>query len=263
MGLTRERLYRTQGLILHRTNFGEADRLLTVFTPQLGRLRLLAKGARKPKSRKSGHVEPFTHVNLLIARGRDLDIVSQAEVLEPFRVLREDLGRVSLAYYVGELVSSFTEEGDENLPLFELTLATLSRLCSASDLSLALRFFELRAMGLLGYQPELFFCVTCRAKLEPVANYYSSSSGGVVCASHGEGTGDAIPLALPVFKVLRFMQTRDWDQVAALRIKPNTHRELESVLQRYIVYVLERRLRSVEFVHRLRRETRPVWAATD
>jgi DNA repair protein RecO (recombination protein O) len=252
--MERERLYRTDGLILHRTDFGEADRLLTVFSPHLGRLRLLAKGARKVTSRKAGHVEPFTYVHLLVARGRNLDIVSQVETLEAFRLLREDLERTSQAYYLAELVSSFVEEGDENPLLFDLTLSTLARLCEARDRLLAMRFFELRSLGLVGYQPQLHFCVECRRQLEPVTNYFHPASGGILCPRHGEALRKAEPLALPTLKVLRYMQTHPWDQVAVLRLKPDTHLDVEAVLQRYIVYLLERRLKSVDFIYRLRRE---------
>jgi DNA repair protein RecO (recombination protein O) len=252
----RERLYRTEALILHRTDFGEADRLLNVFTPHLGRLRLLAKGVRKPTSRKAGHVEPFSHVNLLVARGKTLDIVSQAEVIEPFRPLHEDLERASMAYYVAELVASFTEEHDENAPLFDLTRATCARLCEERDMLLVLRFFEMRALGFLGYQPQLHFCVACQAQLDPVINYFEPASGGVLCPRHGEGVESAVPLGLPTFKVLRYLQTRPWEQVITLRLRPETHLDVEAVLQRFIVYVLERRLKSVDFIYRLRREAR-------
>jgi DNA repair protein RecO (recombination protein O) len=252
--MERERLYRTEALILHRTDFGEADRLLNVYTPRLGRLRLLAKGVRKPSSRKAGHVEPFTHVNLLVARSKTLDIVSQAEIVEPFRRLHEQLERASLAYYVAELITGFTEEHDENAPLFDLIHATLARLCDVRDPLLALRYFELRALGLLGYQPQLHFCVACQAPLEPVTNYFDPGAGGVLCPRHGEGVRTALPLALPTFKVLRYMQTQPWDKVAGFQLKPETHLDVEAVLQRFIVHVLERRLKSVEFIHRLRRE---------
>jgi DNA repair protein RecO (recombination protein O) len=90
--------------------------------------------------------------------------------------------------------------------------------------------------------------------LEPVTNYFDPSAGGVLCPRHGEGVNTALPLALPTFKVLRYMQTQLWEQVAGLYLKPETHLDLESVLQRFLVYVLERRLKSVEFIHRLRRE---------
>jgi DNA repair protein RecO (recombination protein O) len=252
--MDRERLYRTDGLILHHSNFGEADRLLTVFTPRLGRLRLIAKGARKPTSRKAGHVEPFTYVHMLVARGRNLDIVSQVETLESFRPLRHDLERASQAYYLAELINSCIEEGDENPALFDLALGTLARLCEARDRALALRFFELRCLGLVGYRPQLHFCVECQTQLEPVTNYFYPPAGGVLCPRHGEAVKGAEPLAMPTFKVLRYMQIHSWDEVSALYLKPETHLDLETVLQRYIVYLLERRLKSVEFIQRLRRE---------
>ncbi|MGC8878117.1 MAG: DNA repair protein RecO [Anaerolineae bacterium] len=252
--MERERLYRTEALILHRTDFGEADRLLHVLTPRLGRLRLLAKGVRKLSSRKAGHVELFTHVNLLVARGSTFDIVSQAEVLEPFRQLHEDLERASMAYYVGELVIRFTEEQDENAPLFHLTLNTFDRLCTARDPLLALRFFELHTLELTGYRPQLYFCVACQRHLEPVLNYFSPPLGGVLCPRHKGQAEHMTPLTLPTFKVLRYMQTESWEQVATLRLNSEIHMELESHLRDFIVHVLERQLKSVEFIHRLRRE---------
>jgi len=250
----RERLYRTEALILHRTEFGEADRLLHVFTPHLGRLRLLAKGVRKLSSRKAGHVELFTHVNLLVARGSTFDIVSQAEVLEPFRQLHEDLERASMAYYVGELVTRFTEEQDENAPLFYLTMSTFDRLCTARDPLLALRFFELHTLELTGYRPQLYFCVACQRRLEPVLNYFSPPLGGVLCPRHKGQVEHMTPLTLPTFKVLRYMQTESWEQVATLRLNSEIHMELESHLRDFIVHVLERQLKSVEFINHLRRE---------
>src|SRR5437870_10329790 len=97
--MTRERVYRVDAVILKRSDMGEADRLLTIFTPSLGKVRVIAKGVRKIQSRKSGHVELFTHVNLLIARGRNLDIVTQAETIEPYLALRGDLERTAYAFY--------------------------------------------------------------------------------------------------------------------------------------------------------------------
>ena len=250
----RDRLYRTEGLVLQHREFGEADRLLVVLTPHLGQLRLLAKGARKLTSKKAGHVEPLTHVNLLVARGQNLDIVSQAETAEAYGRLHADLDRLSLACYVAELVACFTEEGEECPELFQLVLDTLARLEDSRDGLLVVRHFELAALRLLGYEPQLFFCVSCQAKLEPVTNYFLPSGGGMACPRHGEGLAEATAVSLPAFKALRYLQTRHWQQVADLSLPPATHVEIESVLQRFIVYLLERRVKSVEFVQRLRRE---------
>ena len=250
----RERLYRTEAIILRRSDFGEADRLLTFFTPRLGKLRAVAKGARKPSSRKSGHLELFSHTRLLLAKGRNLDIVTQAETVEPFLPLREDLLRTTYAYHAAELVDRFVGVEDENRPVFDLLLAVFGWLGQADDLALAARFFELHLLAALGYQPQFFLCVHCQARIEPAINFFHPGEGGVLCPRCGEGRSGAMPLSLNALKVLRFLQTRDYDTIRLLRVRPPLQAELENVMLHYIRYILERDLKSVDFLQHLRRQ---------
>jgi DNA repair protein RecO (recombination protein O) len=263
----RTRVYRTEAIVLRHSDFGEADRLLSVFTPHLGKVRLLAKGIRKPASRKAGHLELFTRTQLLIARGRNLDIVTQAQTVEPYLPLRQDLWRMSHAYYVGELVDSFGEEQAENEPLYTLLCQALGWICTSDDLALTMRFFELRLLSLVGYQPQLFQCLHCKAPLEPVVNYFSAEEGGMVCPRCAEnqprqerGTEyrrGMRPIALGSLKALRYLQTRGYEECIRLQLQLSTRAEVEEVLQQYLVYVLERRLKSVEFMHLLRGQGAP------
>jgi DNA repair protein RecO (recombination protein O) len=263
----RERVYRTEAIVLRRTDFGEADRLLTVFTPHRGKLRLIAKGARKPTSRKSGHVELFSYGQLLVAVGRDLDIVTQAETLEPFLLLHEDLLRTTYAYYVAELADAFTAERDENRPLFDLLKDALGWLCAvdggasalpvqelAEVLPLVALYYELHLLGLVGYQPQLFVCGSCKKSLEPEVNYLSAAEGSVFCRKCGYGRVGTIELSVNGLKVLRFLQTREWETCRLLRLSPATRAEVERTIHHYITYHLERKLKSVDFIHRLRRQ---------
>jgi DNA repair protein RecO (recombination protein O) len=250
-----DRLYRTDALILRRSDFGEADRLLTVFTPERGKLRLLAKGVRKTTSRKAGHVELFMLTDMLIAQGRTWDIISQAEIVEPYRGLRDDLDKTSHAYYLAELVDRFTEEHDANQPLFELLAVTLAHLSHTDDAFIALRYFELHLLSLTGFQPQLHFCVVCNEALEPVENYFHFADGGALCPKHGQVRPHAEPIPLPVLKVLRFLQTEPWEKVSRLQLTPTTRQQVETLLLGYITFLLERRLKSVDFLKKLRRET--------
>ena len=252
--MSRERLYRTEAIILRRSDFGEADRLLTFFTPHRGKLRAVAKGARKPTSRKSGHLELFCHTRLLLARGRNLDIVTQAETVEPFLPLREDLLRTTYAYYAAELVDRFLGDEDENRPVFDLLLSVFGWLGQADDLALAARFFELRLLALVGYQPQFFQCVSCQTQIEPAINFFHPGEGGVLCPRCGEGRSEASPLSLNALKVLRFLQTRDYDTIRLLRVRPLLHTALEAIMLHYITYTLERDLKSVDFLRHLRRQ---------
>jgi len=259
----RERLYRTDAVILRRHDVGEADRLLTLYTPNRGKLRVIAKGARKPSSRKAGHLELFMHSSLLIAKGQNLDLITQAETIHGYRALREDLERLTQAHYVAELLDHLCTEGQESKLTFDLLVATLQRLCETHDLLLTTRIYELRLLALEGYQPQLFRCVGCGETIQPVVNYFDPSQGGVLCPRCGEGpsvrhSGNRLvrPVSVNTLKVLRYLQTHNYAQNRRLRLKPSTHRYLESVMLHYITYVLERDLKSVGFLHRLRKEKR-------
>jgi DNA repair protein RecO (recombination protein O) len=259
--MVRERLYRVQAIVLKRTDYGEADRLLTLLTPNLGKLRAIAKGVRKPTSRKSGHLELFTHTHLLLAKGKQLDIITQADTLDAFLPLRENLERVGYAYYLAELVDKFAEEGVENRALFDLLLDAFAALGeTTNDPEVLARFFELRVLQYAGYRPQLFTCVHCGKTIEPTENYFSVEAGGVLdpecvhtrraqLAGHAH---DAQVIPLNALKLLRYLQTREWTAVRGLRVPSETMAEAEAVMLRYITYHLERNLKSVAFLHELK-----------
>ncbi len=259
----RDRLYRVEAIILRRMDFGEADRLLTLLTPNLGKVRAIAKGARKPSSRKSGHVELFSHSTLLLAKGRELDIITQAETIEAFMSLRDSLERLGYAYYLGELVDRFSEEGNENTLLFELLLHALRWLEDESvPPDLLARFFELRLLQNVGYRPQLFHCVNCGVPIEPMENLFSAEAGGIIDPICRETQRDKLaqlgwdirPISLNALKVLRFLQTREFETVRSLKLNPAVLTEVESLMHHYISHHLERKLKSVDFLYQLKRD---------
>jgi DNA repair protein RecO (recombination protein O) len=248
----RQRLYRLSAIVLKRRDLGEADRLLTVFSRDQGKGTLLAKGVRRAASRKAGHIEPFTYVELLVAKGSSLDLVTQAETILAHRRLRENLWLSTYGYYVSELVDTMTQEADPNALLFDELLATLDRLDSGEQPSLAVRYFEIHALGLSGYQPQLHRCVQCDELLKPEVNFLSLDRGGCLCPRHGANVTGTVALPLDVLKVLRYLQTRSWEQVVQLQLSPNVSSQVESLLGRYILWHLERSLRSPVFIEKLR-----------
>jgi DNA repair protein RecO (recombination protein O) len=251
---SRERVYRTEAIVLRRSDFGEADRLLTVLTPERGKLKLIAKGARKPSSRKSGHVELFSYGQFLVAVGRELDILTQAETVEPFLALREDLLRTTYAYYVAELADAFTAERDENRLLFDLVKDAFGWLNTAGDLALVARYYELHLLGLVGYQPQLYVCGGCKKVLAPQVNYLSPAEGNVFCSTCGRDQVGTLEVSVNALKVLRFLQTREWDTCSLLRLTQASHAEVERIMYAYITYHLERKIKTVDLLQRLRRQ---------
>lgn len=252
--MPQSRSFRTQALILKRRDFGEADRLLTLLTPHNGKLSVVAKGARKPTSKKTGHVELFTRADVLIARGRDLGILVQAEMVEPYLRLREDLGRGAYAGYAAELMDRFVNEGEDDLlQIFRLLDATLARLCNDPDSRLIIRYYEMQLLDLMGYRPELQECVITRDMILPEDQYFSFAEGGVVSPEAAPHTTGLIPLPMKTLKVLRHLQRSTYKRVQSLKLDPARHQDLERVMLGYIMYLLESKLQSVDFIRRIRR----------
>lgn len=251
---SRERTLRTEAVVLRHSNWGEADRLLWLFTRQAGKVRAIAKGARKPRSRKAGHVEPLTRANLLLARGRELWIVTQAETVDAYLLLHQDLLRMSYASYVVETLDRFTYEEGEQLALYHLLTDTLSHLNVGTDASLALRYYEVRLLDLLGYRPQLFECARCHGTIRPEDQYFSAAQGGILCPGCGSGTPGVIPVSLTALKYLRHFQRSHWEEACRAQLSAGVNREIENLMQHYLTYLLERGLYTPSFIRRIKRE---------
>ncbi|MDZ4209873.1 MAG: DNA repair protein RecO, partial [Candidatus Curtissbacteria bacterium] len=112
--------YKTEGIVLKRSNFGEADRIVTIFSKHFGKIKVLAKGIRKTTSRKGGNLELFNWVRIFVACGKNLDIVTEAETVKAFRIWRRDLRKVALAYHFCELTDKLTAENVPHKEIFDL-----------------------------------------------------------------------------------------------------------------------------------------------
>lgn len=141
---------KTEGIILKRINFSEADRILTIYTKHYGKIRVLAKGVRKTASRKGGNVEAFNLVALFLVKGKNLDLVSEAEVVNSFRSWRKNLRKVGVAYYFAEIVDKLTPDGQANQAVFSLLKGFLTRLGKENEFQLV-RPFEEQLLEELGF----------------------------------------------------------------------------------------------------------------
>ncbi len=248
------RSFRADGIVLKHNDHGEADRMLTVYTRQKGKVRALAKGVRKVRSRMGGHLEPFTRVSLLLATGRHWYVVSQAEAKDTYTSLSEDLEIVGYASYVVEILDRFTFEEEENSALFRLLASTLDRLNKGDDPLLAVRYYEVRLLDLLGFRPELNHCIVSKGEIQPEDQYFSAALGGVVSPKHGRDRSGVVPISMRALKYLRHFQRSSYKEAAKAKIKPETHQELEVLMQYYITYLLERGLNTPSFLRRVRGE---------
>ncbi len=248
------RTLRVEGIILQHADWGEADRLVTIFTREHGKIRAIAKGVRKPRSRKAGHLEPITRASLLLARGRDLFILTQAEANETYTDIREDLVSLCYAAYLIELLASFTYEEEENQTLYRLLANSLSRLNQGDEPQRVMHYYEIRLLELVGYRPQLFACANCEAEIKAEDQYFSVTLGGVLCPKCGRQTPGARPISMDALRYLRHFQRSSYAQATRARINPAIYKEIETLMDFYITHLLEKRLNTPVFLHRMIRE---------
>jgi DNA repair protein RecO (recombination protein O) len=249
------RTYSTEAIVLRQRRLGDADKIVTLFTPNFGRIEAVAKGVRRPKSRLAGHVEVLSHCNLLLHRGRSLDVISQAQLLENYRPLREDLSLVSRSLYAAELVERFTDTSLDSYPTFSLLVETL-RILARGDHApdTVLRYFEMRLLDELGYRPQIEACASCDRALAEETNLYSGRAGGALCPlcrPEGQVSG---PLSVNALKVMRVMQRVSFAEVGRIALDMQLQVELERHMRDHISFTLEREVRSAAFLREVQRQ---------
>jgi DNA repair protein RecO (recombination protein O) len=248
------RNYQTEAVVTKKIKLGEADRILTLYTPDHGKIEAVAKGVRRPKSKMAGHLELLTYSQIRLAHGRNLDIIIGSQTIDSFMSLKNDLWLTSLGLYAAELVNQFTAEHITNPPLFQLFVETLRRLSQAESTELILRYFELHLLDLVGYRPQLQECISCHIELQPVVNAFCSSAGGILCPNCRYEHPASFSISVDALKVLRLFQRSTFEVVNRLKISPELSQELKAAMASYIRYLLEREVKSATWMDTLRNQ---------
>jgi DNA repair protein RecO (recombination protein O) len=249
--MSRARLYKTEGIVLRSMDLGEADRVLTVLTPRLGKLRVIAKGIRRTRSRLGGGLEPFSDVHLVLAVGRTFDVVTQAALEDPHLGLRNDLHSTAAAWYLVELADRFCEGASDSHGAFVLLAQGLSALDAAPaevGRAVVARWFELALLDAMGFRPELGRCLECGAEIGPEGNVYSAVAGGLLGSECAHAATGGRRIGLEALKVMRHLQRSPLTEVLRLRLPVGINREIERLLHATTSAVLERELRSRDFL---------------
>jgi DNA repair protein RecO (recombination protein O) len=243
--------YQTEAIIIKKTKLGEADRILSLYTSDYGKIEAVAKGVRRPRSKIAGHLELLTYSQVRLARGRNLDTITGSQTIDGFIPLKSDLWLSSYGLYASELVSQFTAERVADPPLFKLLLETLNRLSAANNTELTLRYFEIHLLDKAGYRPQLQECVSCHITLRPEVNTFCFGAGGVLCAGCRYESPSNFSISVDALKVLRLLQKSNFEVVSHLKVNPELSRELKSILGGYIRYLLEREVKSAGWLDTL------------
>lgn len=235
-------LYRERGVVLRTIKLGEADRIISIATERRGKVRAVAKGVRKTKSRFGSRLEPLQHVSLQLYEGRELDTITQAETVDSFRTVREDLDRLTRATALLEAVDHLLQEGEDNPRVLQMLLGAL-RTLEAGPAPLVVPAFFWKLLAQEGFRPVLEACVSCGGA-EIVA--FDLDVGGVLCRSCASGAHRLTPAGLALLR-----RILGGDLVSVLA-EPATAAgfEVEHLATRALETHVERRMRSMHLLDR-------------
>lgn len=235
-------LYPEQGIILRTMRLGEADRIVTILTQGSGKVRAVAKGVRKTKSRFGGRLEPFTHVDVLLYRGRELDIVTQCETITSFRAVREDYSRFAAGEAILEVTDRIVQERERNVRQFMLLLGALRALAGGEDPATVVDAYLLRTASLAGFRPHLRACANC-SRPGPHGRF-SIAQGGLICEACRTAT--AVRVGEATVPYLTHLLEQEWTIPAS----DEARREGAGLVRAYVEYHFDRPLRAWAHVPR-------------
>jgi DNA repair protein RecO (recombination protein O) len=251
-------LYVTDAIVLTRFDYGEADRIMTLFTPAFGKLKAIAKGVRRTKSRLGGSLEPLAELRVALARGRTFDVVTQVQVSHAWLHLRDSLESTATAWYLAELADRSLEERHEAEGLYALLRHAYQLLDAGMDVGRVARWYEMRLADELGVRPEVDRCVECDRMLDADEAFrWVPPLGGVLCSRCPGPPADRAGLSLEALKLLKAYQRLDVEALASLRLPAVVEAEVEQAMRDFLRYSLDRDARSLPFLDEVRRAGAP------
>ena len=242
-------IVKTEGIVLKSFDFRETSRIATFFTRDFGKVKGVLKGIRKDPRKFGSNVEKFS-VNDIVYyqyRNNDIHLVSHCDMKDFFSGLRQDLERMTAASYASELIDTLMPAEEQNLEIYDLMQAFLKTLQTTPDVSKLVQTFQIKILSLSGFQPHLEACVRCNKNVAQSPRF-SLALGGLLCGVCKDSTGETTPISLGAVASILHIQRNDWDASQRLGMAPFIKKELKYVLNHFLVFHLERHLRSTRFL---------------
>lgn len=252
-----------EAVVLSSIDYGESDKIVTFCTLEFGKIKGIAKGAKRSKKRFVNTLEPFSHIRLLFFQkpGRELVMLEQADVIGRFDNLLADIDRLAFGSYCLELLNEMTPEGQINQKAFELLLKFLIMLDAGANIRTMVMFFEMRLLSILGYHPHLDRCVVCKkepaagayghASLQDTKIFFSSARSGILCFNC-RGQDKSLILASPgAIKFLMLAAKTDVDKADRIAMPDWAAAECKRVMDDFLSYQLGKELKSKIFLNKL------------
>lgn len=240
-----------EGIVLRGVDYGETHRIVTLLTPEIGKVGAMARGAKRPQSRLRALVQPLVRGTFSLAyRGQGMAIIRQGQWLEGYRAIQEDLWKHAYAGYAAELVDRFVEEATPGPKVYEFFRQWLESLAAGKDAEILTRLFELHVCEWAGVRPVLDRCAGCGAAVG-YARMFDLSGGGPLC-DRCLDLRRGIPIRPQTYAVMRALQSVPVNRLGDIRVGPDTRRELADLVGAYLEHHTGARLRGREYIRRLR-----------
>ena len=246
--------HKSPAVIIRSLDFAEWDKLVTFFTRDFGKLKGVAKGAKRSRKRFGSALEPLTYTTVAFFEKEKSQLVrlDRCEIVESFPLIHKDVLRVGYASYLGELINEMIAEREANRELFSLFITFLSLLNEKDFREEFIRIFELRLLSLAGYQPDFGSCVMCRKEVNGTREHrFSQRKGGLICLECIKGSHDYPRLSGGTIKMLQRAQTIELTKVKRLYFSPQAREESRKILPHFIESRIEKSLKSLKFIEHL------------
>jgi len=253
-------VFSTDAVVIRCLDYGESDKILTFFTRDFGKIKAIAKGARRSKRRFQNALDLFSHLRLIFfdREGMGLVRAEGCDIIHSFPKIREDLQKIFYGNYLLELVNEMAGEREANRGAFDLLLSFLSALDETEAKEEGLRVFEIRMLSLFGYQPNMRECDLCKMdwkSLQEVSVFFSIGKGALVCERCSQGRGNLIPLSLGTARLIERVSQMELSKIHRLRFTSQALSESRELLPRFITYQLGKELKSLKAVHSLQKRS--------
>ena len=251
--------FKTSAIALRSLDYGESDRIVTFYTSDFGKLKGIAKGAKRSRKRfANSALEPFSFSHLLFSsRGRDtLALIEESDIIASYPDIRGDLEKTLIASYLVELVDQFTREGKENRNLFSLLQSFLTLIDAGDTSEWLVRFFEIRLLTLSGYEPALDRCLACKNPVNNMYTYrFSVKEGGLRCSACGPGAigFGSLPVSLSTIRTLLMGKEVELSQINRLVVAEQSVEEGRNLLVSFIQHLLGKELKSLRVLTEVRK----------
>lgn len=238
--------YRTQGIVLKKRDFLEADSIFIVFTKDFGKLEILGKAIRKIGSKLRGGMQEFSLSEIEFIQGKSHKTLTDAELINDFENIRKDLKVLRIGYKIAEIIDSLVETQEKDERVWEILKETFEKLnqskASIKDYFFSYYYFLWNLLSLLGYEPEVYHCVICQKRLRPEKLYFSSQDGGIICRDCGKRikTGDCFEIDLATIKILRIILKKDWKVLGRIKISQDCQNFLRETSNQYLSSISEK-----------------------